>query len=289
MGVSERRACEVLGQPRSSQRYEPLKAGKDESLVSRIHELVRDHPRFGYRRITRLMRQEGWLVNAKRIYRLWRQEGLKVPQKQRKRIRLGNSDGGCIRHRAEHKDHVWSMDFIHDTTRHGRAFKCLVVMDEFTRECLTLKVARSITSDRVLDALVELFKSRGVPRHLRCDNGPEFIAQTLRDHLANTTVETLYIEPGSPWENGYVESFNSRFRDELLNREEFEDLTEACWHIERWRLAYNEERPHSSLGYQTPSEFASQCAASASVAALPSLQRHTAKGCLLPVTQPIPS
>ena len=257
--------------------------------MSRIHELVRDHPRFGYRRITRLLRQDGWQVNAKRIYRLWRKEGLKVPQKQRKRTRLGTSDGGCIRHRAEFKDHVWSMDFIHDTTCDGRAFKCLVVLDEFTRECLTLTVGRGITSDRVLDALVVLFKARGVPRHLRCDNGPEFIALTLRDHLANTGVETLYIEPGSPWENGYVESFNSRFRDELLNREEFETFSEAVWHIERWRVAYNTERPHSSLAYQTPSEFASQCAASATVAALPSLQQHTAKDCLLPITQPVSS
>ena len=257
--------------------------------MSRIHELVRDHPRFGYRRITRLLRQDGWQVNAKRIYRLWRQEGLKVPQKQRKRTRLGNSDGGCIRRRAESKDHVWSMDFIHDTTRHGRPFKCLVIVDEFTRECLSLDVGRSITSDRVLDVLVELFKTRGMPAHVRCDNGPEFIAQTLRDHLAKADVETLYIEPGSPWENGYVESFNSRFRDELLNMEEFEDLPEARWHIEGWRAAYNDERPHSSLDYQTPSAFASQCTASTTVATLPSFQQHTAEDCSLLITQTLPS
>ena len=273
LDVSERRACKVLGIARSSNRYEP-KDSNDKDLVSRIHELVRDHPRFGYRRITRLLRVEGWAVNVKRIYRLWRQEGLKVPRKQRKRTRIGTSDGGCIRRRAEFKNHVWSMDFVHGSTRRGRAFKCLVVIDEFTRECLTLDVGRSITSDRVLDILVELFVDRGVPKCLRCDNGPEFIAKTLRTHLAKTDVETLYIEPGSPWENAYVESFNSRFRDELLNAEEFEDLPEARWHIDRWREHYNTERPHSSLGYLTPAEFALGCAASAPVAALPTLQRH---------------
>ena len=215
-------------------------------------------------------------MNVKRIYRLWRQEGLKVPKKQRKRRSLGTSEGGCIRRGAEFKDHVWSMDFIHDSTLHGKAFKCLVVIDEFTRECLSLDVARSITSDRVLDVLVELFVDRNIPKHLRCDNGPEFIAHSLRRHLENTNVETLYIEPGSPWENGYVESFNSRFRDELLNIDEFEDLVEARWHINRWRVAYNTARPHSSLGYQTPAEFAQRCASSASVATLPALQSHTA-------------
>ena len=275
-GVSERRACAVVGQARSTQRYEPQGSDDTKDLIARIHELVRDHPRFGYRRIARLLRVEGWAVNVKRVYRLWRKEGLKVPRKQRKRRSLGTSEGGCIRRRAEFKDHVWSMDFIHDSTRHGKAFKCLVVIDEFTRECLSLDVGRSITSDRVLDVLVELFVDRGVPKHLRCDNGPEFIANSLRKHLANTDVETLYIEPGSPWENGYVESFNSRFRDELLNVEEFEDLAEARWHIERWRIAYNTLRPHSSLDYRTPADFAKQFAASATVAALPSLQRHTA-------------
>lgn len=275
INVSERRACQVLGQARSTQRYEPQESDDEKDLITRIHELVRDHPRFGYRRIARLLRVEGWPVNVKRIYRLWRKEGLKVPKKQRKRRSLGTSDGGCIRHRAEFKDHVWSMDFIHDSTRHGTAFKSLVVLDEFTRECLLLEADRSITSDRVLDMLVQLFVARGVPKHLRCDNGPEFIAKSLRKHLENTDIETLYIEPGSPWENGYVESFNSRLRDELLNVEEFEDLAEARWHLERYRVAYNTVRPHSSLVYQTPTAFAERCATSASVATLPSLQRHT--------------
>ena len=281
INVSERRACQVLGQARSTQRYEPQESDDEKDLITRIHELVRDHPRFwrpltfGYRRIARLLRVEGWPVNVKRVYRLWRKEGLKVPKKQRKRRSLGTSDGGCIRHRAEFKDHVWSMDFIHDSTRHGTAFKSLVVLDEFTRECLLLEADRSITSDRVLDMLVQLFVDRGVPKHLRCDNGPEFIAKSLRKHLENTDIETLYIEPGSPWENGYVESFNSRLRDELLNVEEFADLAEARWHLERYRVTYNTVRPHSSLGYQTPTAFAERCATSASVATLPSLQRHT--------------
>ena len=221
-------------------------------------------------------------MNAKRIYRLWKKEGLKVPRKQRKRLRLGNSDGGCIRRRAEFKNHVWSMDFIHDSLRGGKAFKALVVIDEFTRECLALDVGRSITSDRVLDVLVELFVDQGVPSHLRCDNGPEFVAKTLQQHLANTDVETLYIAPGSPWENGYVESFNSRFRDELLNMEEFKNMKEACWHIAQWRQAYNTERPHSSLGYQTPADFAARCSASASAA--PPLQQNNGPQSLLPIT-----
>lgn len=175
------------------------------------------------------------------------------------------------------------MDFIHDSLRRGSAFKTLVVIDEFTRECLALDVARSITSDRVLDVLVELLVDRGVPVHVRCDNGPEFVAKTLRQHLENTDVETLYIEPGSPWENGYVESFNSRFRDELLNVEEFENMTEARWHIERWQQAYNTERPHSSIGYRTPVEFAARCAASAPAA--PPLQQHNETQSLLTTTQ----
>ena len=206
-----------------------------------------------------------------------------MPRKQHKRRRLGTSEGGCIRRRAEFKNHVWSMDFIHDSLRRGSAFKTLVVIDEFTRECLALDVARSITSDRVLDVLVELFVDRGVPVHIRCDNGPEFVAKTLRQHLENTDVETLYIEPGSPWENGYVESFNSRFRDELLNVEEFENMKEARWHIERWQRAYNTERPHSSIGYRTPVEFAARCAASAQAA--PPLQQHNETQSLLTTTQ----
>lgn len=250
-------------------------------MVQRIHELVRERPRFGYRRITRLLRNEGWDVNYKRIYRLWRQEGLKVPQKQRKRRYLGTSENGCIRHRAERQDHVWALDFIHDRTVHGQPVKMLGIIDEYTRECLALEVHRSITADRVLDVLVNLFLTRGVPTHLRSDNGPEFIAQAIRDHLQSTGVNTLYINPGSPWENGYAESFFSRLRDELLNCEHFESLKDAAWFAKHWRVDYNECRPHSSLGYLAPSEFASQLAASAP--ATPALQQPTAET----VSQPI--
>ena len=174
------------------------------------------------------------------------------------------------------------MDLIHDSLRGGKALNTLVVIDEFTREYSALDVGRSITSDRVLDVLVELFVDHGVPSHLRCDNGPEFVAKTLHQHLVNSDVETLYIEPGSPWGNGYVESFNSRFRDELLNMEEFENMKEARWHIERWRQAYNTERPRSSLGYQTPAEFAARCYASASAA--PTLQQNNGPQSLLTIT-----
>ncbi len=244
-------------------------------LIARIHELVREHPRYGYRRIWALLRREGWRVNRKRIYRLWRQEGLKVPQKQRKRRRLGHSGNSCVRRKAEREDHVWAWDFVHDRTTTGRPLKWLAITDEYTRECLALEVDRSITADKVLDVLVNLFLTRGVPKHIRSDNGPEFIASAIREHLERTGVETLYIEPGSPWENGYAESFFSRLRDELLNCEEFANLGEARWFARRRKEEHNHERPHSSLGYQTPSEFAAGCAA-ASVRATPSLQpRHS--------------
>lgn len=280
-GVSQRRACEVLQQPRSTQRYRSGRKNgeEEEKLVARIHELVREHPRFGYRRMTVLLKREGWRVNRKRVYRLWRREGLKVPKKQRKRRRLGTSANSCVRHRAEHKDHVWALDFVHDRTRGGQPLKWLAIVDEYTRECLALEVDRSITSERVLDVLVQLFLTRGVPGHLRCDNGPEFIAKAVRRHLEQTGVGTLYIEPGAPWENGYAESFFSRLRDELLNGEEFENLREARWFARRWRADYNEHRPHSSLGYLSPSEFALQLAASAPAPASPppALQQPTAE------------
>jgi transposase InsO family protein len=266
----------VLDQPRSTQRYGAKGASWEEwKLVARMHELVREHPRYGYRRITALLRREGWHVNRKRIYRLWRQEGLKVPQKQRKRRHLGHSGNSCARRRAEQKDDVWAWDFIHDRTITGRPLKWLAITDEYTRECLALEVDGSITADKVLDVLVRLFLTRGVPTHIRSDNGPEFIAGAIRDHLEQTGVETLYIEPGSPWENGYAESFFSRLRDELLNCEEFADLAEARWFAKRRKQEHNEERPHSSLGYQTPSEFAAGCAAASAPATPPLQPRHS--------------
>lgn len=256
LGVSERRACRVLGQPRQTQRYRPIIKARERRLVERMLALVRAQPRYGYRRIWALLRREGWAVNRKRVYRLWRREGLKVAQKARKKRYLGHSANGCARRRAEHADHVWAWDFIFDRTTSGRSLKWLSIVDEYTRECVALVVARSITAEDVLDVVAELFVVRGVPKHLRSDNGPEFIAQALRRWLEWTAAKTLYIAPGAPWENGYAESFQSRLRDELLNVEEFASVAEARLLAERWQLAYNHHRPHSALGYQTPAEFA---------------------------------
>ena len=254
--VSERRACEVIGQPRSTQRYVATRREKDQPLVKRMLELVRSHPRYGYRRVWALLRGEGFRVNRKRVHRLWRKEGLKVPKKQRKKRRLGSSEHGCVRHRAEHINHVWCYDFVSDQTGDGRTLKFLTLEDEFTRECLALEVERGLTSREVIDTLRYVFEVRGTPKFIRSDNGPEFIAQALRSWLTESGVETLYIEPGAPWENGYNESFNGRFRDELLNPELFTSLTEAKVVTEDYRLEYNHRRPHSSLAYMTPAAYA---------------------------------
>lgn len=283
-GVSERRACEVLGQPRATQRYAVRTREEERRLVARMHALVREHPRYGYRRIGALLRREGWRVNRKRVHRLWRREGLKVPQKQRKKRSLGSGLNACSRRRAEHPDHVWAWDFIHDRTEDGRPLKWLSIVDEYTRECVALVVDRSLTSEAVLDVLAELFRTRGVPRHIRSDNGPEFIAKAIREWLLRVGVATLYVEPGSPWENGYAESFHSRLRDELLEREAFGCLAEAKAHAERWRRAYNQQRPHSSLGYLTPAEFAAGWAASAPAA--PALQQPSPPVVQSPFSQP---
>jgi putative transposase len=253
---SQRRACKAMDQPRSTQRYEPRASEVNRKIIARMHELVRQHPRYGYRRIWALLRADGWRVNRKRIHRLWRAEGFKVPQKQRKKRGLGMSANSIVRHRPEHKDHVWCWDFIHDRDERGRPLKWLSIVDEFTRECLALEVDRSITSDDVIDVLRELFMIRGVPGHVRGDNGPEFIAKAIREWLELANVQTLYIAPGSPWENGYAESFHGRLRDELLNAEEFADLREAKALAERWRNEYNHRRPHSSLGYVAPATYA---------------------------------
>lgn len=268
-----------MDQPRSSQRYQEKVRDDEPSLLKRIFELVRRFPRYGYRFITAKLRQEGWQVNAKRVYRLWRRENLKVPKKKRKRRRLGSSDNGCVRRRAETVNDVWCWDFIFDRTTSGTQLKWLGIVDEFTRECLSLKVARSITSEDVLDTLAELFAMRGVPRHIRSDNGPEFVADAIQQWLGDLDVEALYIEPGSPWENGYAESFFSRFRDEFLATEEFENLATARQLSRHWHAEYNEERPHSSLGYQTPRQFAAGLAASAAASAGPALQRQDQLPC----------
>lgn len=225
--VSERRACEVLGQPRSTQRC-PRKVDEDEApLIRRMTEWATRFGRYGYRRITALLRREGWRVNHKRVERLWRREGLKVPKKQPKRGRLWLNDGSCVRLRPTHRDHVWSYDFVADRTKEGRPLRMLTIVDEYTRECLSIDVARKLDHEDVLERLAYLFVTRGVPEHLRSDNESEFTAQAVREWLGRVGVKTLYIEPGSPWENGYIESFNGKLRDELLNREVFETLLEA--------------------------------------------------------------
>lgn len=224
------------------------------------------HPRYGYRRIRALLAEKGWPVNRKRLYRLWRQEGLKVPQKQRKRRRTGSSDNSCILQKAEFINEVWSYDFLMDQAENGKMLKMLPILDEFTRECLTIEVEYSIIGQDVIAALEYLFVVRGLPAYIRSDNGPEFIAQAVKKWLADCGVKTLYIEPGSPWENAYIESFNSRFRDELLNRELFGNDKEAKVLVEQYRLDYNHHRPHSSLGYLTPAAFAATCAPAGSAA-----------------------
>jgi len=239
-----------------TQRYLPLVRDDEEPLTQRIIELAALYGRYGTPRITALLRREGWRVNHKRVERIWREAGLKVPPKQPKRGRLWLNDGSCLRQRPEHKDHVWAYDFVTARTHDGRAFRALTIVDEFTRECLAIDVARRITSDDVLERLAWLFVTRGVPEHIRSDNGPEFTAKVVRQWLEDVGVKTLFIEPGSPWENGYVESFNGKLRDELLNGEIFFTLSEAKILIERWRVHYNQVRPHSSLGYKPPASTA---------------------------------
>ncbi|QDT66873.1 IS2 transposase TnpB [Calycomorphotria hydatis] len=221
-------------------------------------DLATQYGRYGYRRVTELLRRKGWRVNHKRIERLWRREGLKVPQRQPKRKRLWLNDGSCVRLRPMHRDHVWSYDFVHCRTHDGRAFRMLTMIDEYTRECLAIDVARKLTSEDVLERLSDLFVRRGVPGHIRSDNGSEFTAKKVREWMSRMQVKTLYIEPGSPWENGYIESFNGKLRDELLNGEIFDTLLEAKVLIERWRKEYNHVRPHSSLSYQPPAPEAIQ-------------------------------
>ncbi len=250
--MTERRACQVLGQPRSTQRYEPLVADDEGPLTAAIIRLAGQYGRYGYRRVTALLRNEGWQVNHKRVERIWRREGLKVPAKQPKRGRLWLNDGSCIRLRPSWRNHVWAYDFVQARTHNGKAFRMLTVIDEFTRECLAIEVARTLRHDDVLACLTELFTGRGPPGHIRSDNGAEFTATAVREWLPRVGVKTLYIEPGSPWENGYNESFNGKLRDELLNGENFYSLRQAQVIIEAWRRHYNTIRPHSALGYRPP-------------------------------------
>lgn len=252
LGISERRACRVLGQHRSAQRYERRESEFSEAVTERTIALACDYGRYGYRRITELLCREGWQVNHKRVERIWRREGLKVPKRQPKRRRLWFNDGSCVRLRATKADEVWSYDFVEDRTHDGKKFRMLTMVDEYTRECLALDCGRRLRADDVQARLETLFIGRGLPDFIRSDNGSEFTAATVKGWLKDLGVRTLFIEPGSPWENGYIESFNGKLRDELLNGEIFDTLTEAQVLTERWRQEYNRFRPHSSLGYRPP-------------------------------------
>jgi putative transposase len=282
--LSERRVCRALGQHRSTQRQVPRGRDDEEQLTADLTELARRYGRYGYRKIAALLRDAGWIVNDKRVERIWRREGLKVPAKQPKRGRLWLNDGSCVRLRPDHPNHVWSYDFVEDRTHNGRKFRMLNVIDEFTHECLSIRVARKLNSTDVIDVLSDLFILRRVPGHVRSDNGPEFIAKAVQDWITAVGAKTAYIAPGSPWENGFVESFNARFRDELLDGELFYSLREAEIIIESWRRHYNAVRPHGSLGYKPPAPevfvpaFADRPAAltrPAPPATLPLVQRPT--------------
>ena len=256
--MSERRACQATGQARATQRSVPRPSPDEPALIARIVALATRFGRYGSRRITALLRAEGWRVNHKRVERLWRQEGLRVPAKQPKRGRLWLAEGSLVRRRAERPHHVWSYDVVFDRTADGRPVRILALVDEYTRGCLSLDVACRLRSDDVLARLAQLFVERGPPAYLRSDNGPEFTATAVRDWLTRVGGTTLFIEPGSPWENGSVESCNGKLRDECLNRERFDTLLEAQVLIEGWRREYNHIRPHSALGSRPPAPEAQE-------------------------------
>jgi putative transposase len=232
---------------------------EDRQLIADMRRLALRWPRFGYRRITALLQQEGWRVNVKRVHRLWKVEGLQIRRKARKRRRMGTSTNACHRRKPRYKDHVWGYDFVSERTERGGQMKLLSVVDEFTRECLAIEVERKFTGQDVVNVLKELFAIRGRPKHLRSDNGPEFACKAVRKWLRQSGVGTLFIEPGSPWENGYIESFNGKLRDECLNGELFLNMTEMRYVVDRWRLDYNHHRPHSMLNWMTPALYAAQC------------------------------
>ena len=246
-------------QHRSTQRYCPKPNRDEERLIEDMHRLVQENPRRGCRHITTLLQQAGWGVNYKRVHRLWKQEGFKVPKKRRKKRSLGDASNACDKRAATAKNDVWTWDFIHDRTVDGRQLKFLNILDEYTRECLCLEVGRSFKAEDVLEQLSLLMGQHGIPRHIRSDNGSEFIAQEMRTWLAKMGVETLYIEPGAPWQNGYAESFNSRLRDEFLETNYFHSLAEAKVLTHAWQEKYNTKRPQQSLGKMTPKQFAEHC------------------------------
>ena len=267
LSISERRACAALGQHRSTQRKIPRGRDDEERLTADIVALAKQYGRYGYRKIAEFLRRAGWLVNDKRVERIWRREGLKVPSRQPKRARLWTAEGSCIRLRAERANHVWSYDFVEERTHDRRKFRMLNIIDEFTHECLAIRVARRLKSVDVIDVLSDLFILRGVPGHIRSDNGPEFVAKAVQEWIGAVGAKTAYITPGSPWENGFIESFNARLRDELLDGEVFYTLREAQIVIESWRRHYNTRRPHFSIGYQTPAAYAAQLTATGRSAA----------------------
>lgn len=263
--VSERRACGVTAQPRATQRYRGRRRGQEAVLITELRRISAQHPRAGYRMATALLRRAGMKINAKRVQRLWRQEGLKVPRRQRKRQRLGNSEGGTQRLQAERVNHVWSYDFVFDQTEDGRRLKWLPICDEFSRELVALEVERRMEAKDVIRILDAAVTERGrAPEFIRSDNGPEFVARAVQEWIERRGFKTLYIKPGSPWQNAYSESFNSRFRDEFLNREAFACMLEAKVLGQQHRHRHNHERLHSSLDYQTPVEFAQRSLAVAS-------------------------
>jgi len=255
LGISERRACRYAGQHRSTQRHQPEVAGDDQALWAELRRISKERPRWGYRRAHQLLLEQGWSLNRKRTQRLWREEGLRVPQRRRKRQRLGESTVPAERLRAQEPDHVWALDFQFDQTADGRILKLLHIVDEFTREALAIECRRRIDADHTVATLERLVAERGrAPEHVRCDNGPELTANAIRDWCRFSKTGSAYIEPGSPWQNPYVESFGSRIRDELLSVELFSCLAEAQVMVEDWRQDYN-HRPHSALGMMTPSAF----------------------------------
>lgn len=268
-GYSQRRACTLVDTPRSGLSYQSRRKPDEKKLRAEIRTLARKKKRYGCPRIHACLERKGWKVNIKRVHRIWKDEGFSLPQKRPRRRRRGPQIE--IVNRALGPDHVWSYDFLHDRTERGGRLRCLPILDEFSRECFVIDVAPSIGAVRVIENLAKLFLIRGVPGYLRSDNGPEFVAEAVQDWLREKNCKTLFITPGSPWENPYIESFNGKFRDECLNREVFQNGKEAQKIIEQWRNEYNLYRPHSSLDYLTPSEFAAQW--SGSGRATPSLHR----------------
>lgn len=271
--MSERAACQLVGQARSTQRRDHDVPGDEPQLVKDMRRLATANPRYGYRRVHRLLIDEGWRINHKRVQRLWRREGLKVARKPRKRRTRGHSGNSCTLRQAEGINSVWSYDFLFERTEDGRQAKILAVVDEYTRELLHLDAARSMRGKDVIDALASVMAVRGIPGHIRSDNGPEFAATAVQNWLADVGSTTLFIQPGAPWENAYAESFNSRLRDELLDGEIFLTLRELRFVLDRWKTEYNDVRPHSALDYLTPAAFAAGCGPSGSASLR--LQAHT--------------